>query len=448
MPAKPHAKPSTTTAAVLPSQLPGVLAAAGTAQTGLATGARASPFVATRRCGPSRSATGDSRLEEGQRASPLSLALAGPQRDAVGPASEDDHGHPLPQPPPVELPTAPRKGTRAALSAGLRILLLLVFFVGVVAMVMVENAIDAREKERQAAAEARKEASLAEATRVHLAEIEAKGKTLLAVAKTWPLRPENERDLSTNGHSNETSRLVNYAMRSLSSVAVQFAATVVYNYLPPTVTDFYLKTDVKGITGAFFYGLVFRVDQDHKRYYELVVNNQYYWLYIATDFAKRYLFSLDLHCRLETDRPGKHFGNPRPRPRDRRLHQRSGSRRSLRRVLCTSGAAGSPRLRRGRSTNDPPVLASRTAPGSDRRRRIGNHSAARPLGSGRPLRKRKRRRCYFPQYGDAPASGRIGGGRAVARDPGAGRIWLAHCYGMVGAGRGDTLDASGTDSMS
>ncbi len=266
-----------------------VLAAAGTAQTGLQPVLVPVPSLPPDAAAHLAAQPG-SRLEEGQRASPLSLALAGPQRDAVGPASEDDHGHPLPQPPPVELPTAPRKGTRAALSAGLRILLLLVFFVGVVAMVMVENAIDAREKERQAAAEARKEASLAAATRVHLAEIEAKGKTLLAVAKTWPLRPENERDLSTNGHSNETSRLVNYAMQLTLVSSSQFAATVVYNYLPPTVTDFYLKTDVKGITGASFYGLVFRVDQDHKRYYELVVNNQYYWLYIATDFAKRYLF--------------------------------------------------------------------------------------------------------------------------------------------------------------
>lgn len=45
---------------------------------------------------------------------------------------------------------------------------------------------------------------------------------------------------------------------------------------------------------------------------------------------------------------------------------------------------------------------------------------------------------YAPQVGHSL-------GFPVARDPGAGRTWLAHCYGMVGAGRGDTLDASGTE---
>src|SRR5205823_2247081 len=29
----------------------------------------------------------------------------------------------------------------------------------------------------------------------------------------------------------------------------------------------------------------------------------------------------------------------------------------------------------------------------------------------------------------------------VARDPKSGRAWLAHCYAMVGAGRGDTADS-------
>jgi peptidylprolyl isomerase len=33
------------------------------------------------------------------------------------------------------------------------------------------------------------------------------------------------------------------------------------------------------------------------------------------------------------------------------------------------------------------------------------------------------------------------GGFPAARDPGAGQAWLAHCYGMVGAGRGNEADS-------
>ena len=41
---------------------------------------------------------------------------------------------------------------------------------------------------------------------------------------------------------------------------------------------------------------------------------------------------------------------------------------------------------------------------------------------------------YAPQAG-------LSGGFPVARDPATKRTWLAHCYAMVGAGRGDTTDS-------
>jgi peptidylprolyl isomerase len=43
--------------------------------------------------------------------------------------------------------------------------------------------------------------------------------------------------------------------------------------------------------------------------------------------------------------------------------------------------------------------------------------------------------------GWAPRTG-YADGFPVAADPKTGRAWLAHCYGMVGAGRGDTVDSS------
>lgn len=43
--------------------------------------------------------------------------------------------------------------------------------------------------------------------------------------------------------------------------------------------------------------------------------------------------------------------------------------------------------------------------------------------------------------GWAPRAGHAEG-FPVAADPKSGRAWLAHCYGMVGAGRGDTVDSS------
>ncbi len=43
--------------------------------------------------------------------------------------------------------------------------------------------------------------------------------------------------------------------------------------------------------------------------------------------------------------------------------------------------------------------------------------------------------------GWAPRTG-FAEGFPVAADPAAGKAWLAHCYGMVGAGRGDAVDSS------
>jgi len=43
---------------------------------------------------------------------------------------------------------------------------------------------------------------------------------------------------------------------------------------------------------------------------------------------------------------------------------------------------------------------------------------------------------YAPEVGFA-------GGFPAARDPRSGTTWLAHCYGMLGAGRGDTADSGG-----
>ncbi|MBI3349737.1 MAG: peptidylprolyl isomerase [Burkholderiales bacterium] len=43
--------------------------------------------------------------------------------------------------------------------------------------------------------------------------------------------------------------------------------------------------------------------------------------------------------------------------------------------------------------------------------------------------------------GWAPRTG-FAGGFPVAADPKAGKAWLTHCYGMVGAGRGDAVDSS------
>src|SRR5207247_6140680 len=43
---------------------------------------------------------------------------------------------------------------------------------------------------------------------------------------------------------------------------------------------------------------------------------------------------------------------------------------------------------------------------------------------------------YAPEVG-------FSGGFPVARDPKTGRMWLVHCYGMVGAGRDAAVDSGG-----
>jgi peptidylprolyl isomerase len=62
----------------------------------------------------------------------------------------------------------------------------------------------------------------------------------------------------------------------------------------------------------------------------------------------------------------------------------------------------------------------------------------RPITADLPFARLADGDVYAPQVGFSL-------GFPVARDPDAGRTWLAHCYGMVGAGRGDTLDASGAE---
>ena len=48
--------------------------------------------------------------------------------------------------------------------------------------------------------------------------------------------------------------------------------------------------------------------------------------------------------------------------------------------------------------------------------------------------------------GWAPRTGFVGG-FPVAADPQSGRAWLAHCYGMVGAGRNDAADSSNSTEL-
>jgi len=47
---------------------------------------------------------------------------------------------------------------------------------------------------------------------------------------------------------------------------------------------------------------------------------------------------------------------------------------------------------------------------------------------------------YAPEVG-------LSGGFPAARDAKAGRAWLAHCYGMLGAGRGNTADSGGGSEL-
>jgi cyclophilin family peptidyl-prolyl cis-trans isomerase len=58
----------------------------------------------------------------------------------------------------------------------------------------------------------------------------------------------------------------------------------------------------------------------------------------------------------------------------------------------------------------------------------------RPLSSEVPFTRLADGDIYAPQAGHSL-------GFPVASDPKSNRMWLAHCYGMVGAGRGDTIDS-------
>jgi peptidylprolyl isomerase len=78
----------------------------------------------------------------------------------------------------------------------------------------------------------------------------------------------------------------------------------------------------------------------------------------------------------------------------------------------------------------------------DRRRSTGDQPRtlaaefARPLEGAPPLAKLADGDVYAPEVGHSQ-------GFPVARDPKAGTTWLAHCYGMVGAGRDDAADSGG-----
>ncbi len=58
----------------------------------------------------------------------------------------------------------------------------------------------------------------------------------------------------------------------------------------------------------------------------------------------------------------------------------------------------------------------------------------RPIGKELPFVQLADGDVYAPEVGHVQ-------GLPVARDPAHGRAWLAHCYAMVGAGRGDTADS-------
>jgi peptidylprolyl isomerase len=64
---------------------------------------------------------------------------------------------------------------------------------------------------------------------------------------------------------------------------------------------------------------------------------------------------------------------------------------------------------------------------------------SRPLGADLPFTVLPDRDGYAPEVG-------FSNGFPAARDPKAGQAWLAHCYGMVGAGRDEEADSgSGTE---
>jgi peptidylprolyl isomerase len=78
----------------------------------------------------------------------------------------------------------------------------------------------------------------------------------------------------------------------------------------------------------------------------------------------------------------------------------------------------------------------------EKRRPLGAAAATlppefdRPLGDDLPFTPLTDGDAYAPEVG-------FGGGFPVARDPRGGRMWLTHCYGMVGAGR-DEAPGSGS----
>jgi len=61
----------------------------------------------------------------------------------------------------------------------------------------------------------------------------------------------------------------------------------------------------------------------------------------------------------------------------------------------------------------------------------------RSLDAKVPFTKLVENDVYAPEVG-------FSGGFPVARDPNTGRMWLVHCYGMVGAGRDNPADRAGT----
>jgi peptidylprolyl isomerase len=60
----------------------------------------------------------------------------------------------------------------------------------------------------------------------------------------------------------------------------------------------------------------------------------------------------------------------------------------------------------------------------------------RPLDHKMPFTPLPEKDVYAPEVG-------FSGGFPVARDPHTGRMWLVHCYGMVGAGRDNAPDSGG-----
>lgn len=64
----------------------------------------------------------------------------------------------------------------------------------------------------------------------------------------------------------------------------------------------------------------------------------------------------------------------------------------------------------------------------------------RPLDEDRPFTRLSDGDVYAPEVG-------FSDGWAIARDPGIGREWLAHCYGMLGVGRGNETDSGSGNSL-